>query len=41
MDLSAGDNEGGLGHIPTKVTGFGIRYTMSLLLDEKILETDS
>lgn len=36
MDLSAADNEGGLGHIPTKVTGFGVRYTMSLLLDENI-----
>jgi leucyl aminopeptidase len=39
MDLSASDHDGGLGHIPTKVTGFGVRYTMSLLLDEKILES--
>ena len=39
VDLSAADNEGGLGHIPTTVTGFGVRYTMSLLLDENILET--
>jgi leucyl aminopeptidase len=38
IDLSAGDHEGGLGHIPTKVTGFGVRYTLSLLLDEKILD---
>ncbi|MDJ0909651.1 MAG: leucyl aminopeptidase family protein [Woeseiaceae bacterium] len=37
MDLSSGDHEGGLGHVPTKVTGFGVRYTMSLLLDEDIL----
>lgn len=38
VDLSAGENDGGLAHIPTKVTGFGVRYTLSLLLDEKILE---
>jgi leucyl aminopeptidase len=38
IDLSAGENDGGLAHIPTKVTGFGVRYTLSLLLDEKILE---
>jgi leucyl aminopeptidase len=37
MDLSAGDNKDGLGHVPSKFTGFGVRYTMSLLLDEKIL----
>jgi leucyl aminopeptidase len=39
MDLSAGSHKGGLGHVPTDVTGFGVRYTMSLLLDEKILES--
>ncbi len=39
MDLSASDNEGGLGHVPTKVTGFGVRYTLSLVLDENILES--
>jgi leucyl aminopeptidase len=38
MDLSASDHEGGLGHVPSKVTGFGVRYTMSLVLDENILE---
>ena len=38
MDLSAGDNEGGLGHIASKFTGFGVRYTMSAILDEKLLE---
>ena len=36
IDLSASDHEGGLAHIPTKVTGFGVRYTMSLLLDEDL-----
>lgn len=38
VDLSASNHSGGLGHIPTEVTGFGVRYTMSLVLDEKILE---
>ena len=40
IDLSASDNDGGLAHVPSKVTGFGVRYTMSLLLDDKIHETD-
>jgi leucyl aminopeptidase len=39
MDLSASNHKGGLGHVPTEVTGFGVRYTMSLILDEKILES--
>ena len=38
MDLAASNNKGGLGHVPTEVTGFGVRYTLSLLLDEKILQ---
>ena len=38
VDLSASDHEGGLAHVPSKFTGFGVRYTLSLLLDEKILE---
>lgn len=37
IDLSAGDNESGLGHIPTKATGFGVRYTLALVLDEQLL----
>ena len=32
MDLSAGHRKGGLGHIPTSVTGFGVRYTTHLLI---------
>ena len=36
IDLSASDHEGGLAHVPTKVTGFGVRYTLSLLLDEEL-----
>ena len=38
LDLSASDHKGGLGHVPTDITGFGVRYTMGLVLDEKILE---
>lgn len=38
VDLSASSHKGGLGHIPSEVTGFGIRFTMSLLLDEHILQ---
>ncbi len=39
MDLSAGNHKGGLGHVPTDITGFGVRYTISLVLDERILES--
>ena len=39
VDLSAGNHKGGLGPVPTDVTGFGVRYTMSLVLDEEILES--
>ena len=38
MDLAASNHKGGLAHVPTEVTGFGVRYTLSLLLDEEILQ---
>ncbi|MDH3619425.1 MAG: leucyl aminopeptidase family protein [Gammaproteobacteria bacterium] len=38
MDLAAGDNEGGLGHVASKFTGFGVRYTMSAILDENLFK---
>ena len=38
MDLSASDHEGGLGHIGSKFTGFGVRYTMSAILDEALFK---
>ncbi|MEM9402878.1 MAG: leucyl aminopeptidase family protein [Pseudomonadota bacterium] len=38
MDLAASNHKGGLAHIPTEVTGFGVRYTMSLLMDAKLHE---
>jgi len=37
IDLAAGNHKNGLAHIPTDVTGFGVRYTLALVLDEDIL----
>jgi leucyl aminopeptidase len=31
LDLAAGTRHGGLGHIATEITGFGVRYTVELL----------
>jgi leucyl aminopeptidase len=36
VDLSAGENKGGLGHVPTTVTGFGVRFTLDLLETKEI-----
>ena len=36
IDLAASNHKGGLAHIPTDTTGFGVRYTLDLLLDKKI-----
>jgi len=36
VDLSSSNNKGGLAHIPTDTTGFGIRFSMNLLLDKSI-----
>jgi len=36
VDLSAGNHKGGLAHIPSDVTGFGVRFALDLLLDRKI-----
>lgn len=33
LDLAAARHKGGLGLIPTDTTGFGVRFTLSLLLD--------
>ena len=38
MDLSASESEGGLAHIPTKQTGFGVRYTTQLIMDGQIFD---
>ncbi len=37
VDLSAGNHKGGLAHIPTDTTGFGVRFSLNLLLDQKIM----
>jgi leucyl aminopeptidase len=33
VDLAASNRPGGLAHVPTDFTGFGVRYAMQLLLD--------
>ena len=40
MDLSAGENKTGLAHVGSKFTGFGVRYTMSIILDENLLRAN-
>jgi leucyl aminopeptidase len=39
VDLAAAMRNGGLGHIGTDVTGFGVRYALELLLRQKILDS--
>jgi len=36
VDLSSATREGGLAHVPTEITGFGVRFVASLLLDHEI-----
>jgi len=38
IDLAASQRTGGLGHINTEITGFGVRYAVNLLLEQDILE---
>lgn len=38
VDLSALQRKGGLGHVPTDINGFGVRFTLDLLLDKKVLD---
>lgn len=37
MDLAAGHRKGGLAHVATPQTGFGVRLTLALLLDHEML----
>ena len=37
FDLAASQRSGGLGHVTTDITGFGVRYSLNLLLDSGIL----
>ena len=39
IDLAASNRSGGLAHIPTDFTGFGVRYTAHLLLDHDLLDS--
>ena len=34
LDLSSATRKGGLAHAPNEITGFGVRYTATLLLDD-------
>jgi leucyl aminopeptidase len=34
IDLAAGNHKGGLAHIPTDITGFGVRLSLELLLEQ-------
>lgn len=38
VDLSAGRHKGGLAHIPTDITGFGVRFTLELLKERRPAE---
>jgi leucyl aminopeptidase len=39
VDLSSSTRNGGLGHINTEVTGFGVRYALELILKHEVLAT--
>ncbi|NKB38235.1 MAG: leucyl aminopeptidase family protein [Gammaproteobacteria bacterium] len=36
MDLASSNHKGGLAHIPTDTAGFGVRYSVSLLIDKEL-----
>ena len=38
VDLSASLRKGGLAHIPSEITGFGVRFSMHLIFDRAVLE---
>lgn len=38
LDLASASNKGGLAHIPTATTGFGVRYTLNLVLDQQVMK---
>jgi leucyl aminopeptidase len=37
VDLAAGHSKGGLAHVPTPQTGFGVRLTLAMLLDHGLV----
>jgi leucyl aminopeptidase len=40
VDLAASHHKGGLGHIPTDTTGFGVRFTLNLLLQQSVMASE-
>ncbi|MGA8709027.1 MAG: M17 family metallopeptidase [Steroidobacteraceae bacterium] len=36
LDLSSATRRGGLAHVPTEITGFGVRWTLELLLGRRL-----
>jgi leucyl aminopeptidase len=38
IDLASASNKGGLAHIPTATTGFGVRYTLELVLGQRVMK---
>ena len=38
LDLAASEHKGGLAHVPTEFTGFGVRYAVRLLGDAAALD---
>jgi leucyl aminopeptidase len=38
VDLAASERKGGLAHVPTEFTGFGVRYAAQLLADGRFLD---
>jgi leucyl aminopeptidase len=39
VDLAASNHKGGLGHIPTDTTGFGVRFTLNLIQQQGVLDS--
>ena len=39
VDLSSATRSGGLGHVSTDITGFGVRYALELMLKQRVLES--
>lgn len=37
IDMSAGEHKGGLAHIPSDITGFGVRFSLNLVLQQGVL----
>jgi leucyl aminopeptidase len=38
VDLSSATRRGGLAHVGTEITGFGVRFTLELLLTQRLHE---